>query len=302
MREMNKLNYAMLAAVLINGTAAIAVARPGGLLKVGEPVKGVPYSAEAVTETTKIRADGNRVTAQSSSRIYRDSEGRERREEALNPVTGLSATPDRNPTVYISDPVAGATYVLNVLGHSAIRMPKPFAPPPPLENPAGGFAPTIVFEPTPGPGGVVGPQIIITPGNHIEITGPNGPSGPLPTMSPTRIEHLEPRMIEGFRAEGTRTIETVPIGRADNDQPAVATNMEIVSETWVSPDLKVELMTRHSDPRTGETAYRLTNISRAEPARSLFEIPSDYSISDMPAISGGMITGGVSVGPIVPHQ
>ena len=40
-------------------------------------------------------------------------------------------------------------------------------------------------------------------------------------------------------------------------------------------------MSKTSDPRTGETTYRLTNISRQEPLRSLFEIPSDYTVEDI---------------------
>ena len=39
-------------------------------------------------------------------------------------------------------------------------------------------------------------------------------------------------------------------------------------------------MSRHSDPRMGETIYRLTSINRAEPARSFFEVPSDYTIKE----------------------
>jgi len=37
-------------------------------------------------------------------------------------------------------------------------------------------------------------------------------------------------------------------------------------------------MTRHSDPRSGETIYRLANIVRAEPDRSLFVVPPDYTV------------------------
>jgi hypothetical protein len=54
----------------------------------------------------------------------------------------------------------------------------------------------------------------------------------------------------------------------------------IVAEQWFAPDLKVLVMTRHHDPRTGETTYRLTNISQAEPARSLFEVPGDYTLRE----------------------
>ena len=40
------------------------------------------------------------------------------------------------------------------------------------------------------------------------------------------------------------------------------------------------VMTRHSDPRTGETTYKLTNLNRSEPAKSLFEVPTDYTIKE----------------------
>ena len=70
----------------------------------------------------------------------------------------------------------------------------------------------------------------------------------------------EARDIEGVRAEGTRTTMTIPAGQIGNELP-----INIVSERWFSPDLKVLVMSRQSDPRFGETTYRLTNLSRAEP-------------------------------------
>jgi hypothetical protein len=39
-------------------------------------------------------------------------------------------------------------------------------------------------------------------------------------------------------------------------------------------------MSRHSDPRFGETVYQLNNISTVEPGSDLFEVPSDYEIAD----------------------
>jgi hypothetical protein len=47
-------------------------------------------------------------------------------------------------------------------------------------------------------------------------------------------------------------------------------------------------MTKHSDPRFGETVYRLTNISRTEPDASLFQVPADYKIKDAPPLPGPM--------------
>ena len=39
-------------------------------------------------------------------------------------------------------------------------------------------------------------------------------------------------------------------------------------------------MSRHSDPRMGETTFRLTQISRGEPERALFEVPGDYTVKE----------------------
>jgi hypothetical protein len=88
-------------------------------------------------------------------------------------------------------------------------------------------------------------------------------------------EDLGSQVVEGVAATGTRTTTTIPAGSIGNEQPIV-----IVSEQWFSPELKVLVMTKHSDPRTGETTYRLTNIAQSEPARSLFEVPPDYTLRD----------------------
>jgi len=49
----------------------------------GKVVTGAPYSAQAVTETTQALADGNRIHRATTSQMYRDSEGRTRREPAF---------------------------------------------------------------------------------------------------------------------------------------------------------------------------------------------------------------------------
>jgi len=42
------------------------------------------------------------------------------------------------------------------------------------------------------------------------------------------------------------------------------------------------VMSKRSDPRVGETTFRLTNISRAEPAATLFQVPADYTLEKAP--------------------
>jgi hypothetical protein len=51
----------------------------------------------------------------------------------------------------------------------------------------------------------------------------------------------------------------------------------VTTETWYSPELQVTVYSRTSDPRYGETIYRLANIKRGEPAAELFKVPDDYS-------------------------
>src|SRR5580704_6269176 len=58
-------------------------AEPGFRLKLeSDIVKGAPYSADVINESTQALADGNRIVRRSTARVYRDAEGRVRREEA----------------------------------------------------------------------------------------------------------------------------------------------------------------------------------------------------------------------------
>ena len=88
-------------------------------------------------------------------------------------------------------------------------------------------------------------------------------------------ESLGQQAIGGVTAEGTRTTTVIAAGAIGNQQ-----EIRIVSEQWFSPDLQVLVMTRHSDPRSGETTYRLSNIIRAEPGAGLFDVPPDYTIKE----------------------
>lgn len=89
-------------------------------------VKGLPYSAQAVTETTQTLADGNRIHRSTSAAIYRDSEGRIRREQKLGGMDPLGVAPQDLPTlVFISDPVAGVSYMLDSNTREAHKTPAP---------------------------------------------------------------------------------------------------------------------------------------------------------------------------------
>jgi hypothetical protein len=97
-------------------------------------------------------------------------------------------------------------------------------------------------------------------------------------MGQLKKESLGTQQIEGVTAEGTRITRTIPAGTIGNEKP-----IDITVETWTSPDLHVLVLSKRSDPRFGETVFRLTNIKRAEPDASLFQVPSDFKTEQGPS-------------------
>lgn len=100
-----------------------------------------------------------------------------------------------------------------------------------------------------------------------------------PPDAANRVESdLGTQTINGVTAQGKSITHTVPAGEMGNSKAIVST-----SETWYSPDLQVAVLAKHSDPRSGNSIYTLTNIQRSAPPASLFQIPSDYTVKDAPA-------------------
>ena len=56
--------------------------------------------------------------------------------------------------------------------------------------------------------------------------------------------------------------------------------MSVITETWDSPELKLRVMSKRSDPRSGENTTQILDINRAEPDPSLFTIPAGYTVVD----------------------
>jgi hypothetical protein len=323
------------------------------------PVTGNPYSAQAITETVQVLPDGNRISQQSSAMIYRDGQGRQRREINLN----VGNTSIRS--VLIVDPVERVTVSLNSVNRVARKTAMPPQPPPlpsiPPRPPNGGSLGVLIplSAQTAGwlkakgfdhgadigavtPGGPAdqaglkthdiilnfngqpvkdGADLIarvstIPPGTQVVIDLDRGgkplevkmvtgdratvsnlqtkaaaASPPLPVLQSllsgggvtfaqiekSKTENLATDTIEGLTAQGMRITTPVAAGEVGNERP-----FDIVNEVWYSTDLKVIVISKHSDPRTGDVTYRLTNIVRSEPAASMFEVPADYTVSQTP--------------------
>jgi hypothetical protein len=228
----------------------------------GKPFKGAPYAAETVTESTQTLSDGNRIQRKSSGSVFRDSEGRIRREQTLSAIGPWAASGDAPQTIFIDDSVAGVHYTLNPKERTARK----------ITVPSGKGEFTAAISAAPHQAMRFERRIAGQGGENIAFQASGTWERPLPKP---QTEALGKRVIEGVEAEGTRTILTIPAGQIGNELP-----IQTVSESWFSPELQVVVMSKSSDPRMGETVYRLAGINRSEQPRSLFEVPADYKIEE----------------------
>jgi len=218
-------------------------------------IPGLPYSAKAVTERVQTLSDGNHITHTTTNMVARDGSGRVYRQESIPGYNNNEIEPAAR-MAFIEDPVAGELVTLDNASKIATRVK--------VTPDAKKRADEAAFKA--GPGSQLTLQIVS-----------DGSSSEHPK---TTDSDLGTQIIEGVMAKGTKMTRTIPAGEVGNDAPLV-----ITTETWFSPDLKVLVMSKSSDPRIGETTYKLTNISRAEPDSALFHIPGDFTIRDQPANS-----------------
>jgi hypothetical protein len=265
-------------------------------------MKGAPYSAETVVESTQTLADGNRINRKTTGQVYRDSEGRTRREEDVTvtakTATGIVTSPKK--TISIVDPVGGYSYSLDpenkiawqtpIGGANAILGKVEEAQ---LDAYKKAMLEKMTAERKSGAGdeqskagadeekmkaaaaavgrGGRGAGAGVPAGGAVAVGRARGTVAY--AMAPeTPLEH---KTIEGVAVEGRKTTTIIPAGQVGNEQP-----ITITSEEWRSPELNLLVLTKHSDPRTGESTYRLQNIIRAEPDRSLFMVPPDYTVRE----------------------
>ena len=104
---------------------------------------------------------------------------------------------------------------------------------------------------------------------------------PTPTLSSqsasvtpeTSKENIGSDTIEGLPVRGVRVSQTYPPGALGNDRP-----LTVVTEYWYSEALKINLLTKRTDPRYGVQMVRVTELLRQEPDPELFAIPGEYKL------------------------
>ena len=273
--------------VNLNGIEASAVATADGQLRIttatgqqavfrlpieSKFVKGIPFSAEILSESLQTLADGNRIVQKTTGRIYRDSEGRIRREEDR---------PSGFPSITITDPVARVSYQLNPETHVAIQLPALGIPGGLARGAGGRGAPALPADAVQKAAEAFKVRELVQAATKTAESearqAAGGRAGAARRATPSREqtvqETLPDRAFGAVLASGTRRTTTIAAGAIGNERP-----ITVVSEEWYSADLQVLVLTDRTDPRLGRSTYQLSNIDRNEPDHSLFEVPPDYTI------------------------
>ena len=215
----------------------------------GKVVTGAPFTATTVGESNRTLSDGTKISQKVQSTVYRDAQGRVRKETTLPAIGPLAASGSPKSLVFIRDPVAGTGYVLDVNQKIAHKLPQHRQKNDDAKN----------ADP------------------DAARNGWAGQSGGANLVK----ESLGSQTINGVVAEGTRYTRTIPAGHLGNDKPVI-----IVNEEWYSPDLQMIVQSKRSDPFVGESTYNVTNIQRTAPNAALFAVPPDYTVKDAPAHMG----------------
>jgi hypothetical protein len=281
----------------------------------GKPIKSAPYTAQVVNERQQNLPDGNQIDNKRSSASYRDSAGRTRQEmrddkgelravTIHDPVAGATyilRPKDKTATKIPANPEAaraaaeaarGAAHAANSAQREAMRerieQMRREGKLPNVERRTGPNGEEIVIKRVErvGNGQDQGQQdvhvrveqnIVTMDGSRAAQLAPlAGAIGDSKWAARATTKDLGTREMDGVKAEGKLRSYEIPAGEVGNRNPIVVSH-----ESWYSPDLQITLYTKHSDPRTGETTYRVEGLKREEPAPALFTIPSDYTVRDV---------------------
>jgi hypothetical protein len=148
----------------------------------GKVVTGAPYSAQAVTEHTQTLSDGNTIHSTTNANVYRDSQGRTRREQEIGAIGPWAAQGTPRKVISITDPVSAFIYTLDPDTQLARQMP---------------------FR------------------AHAGAWNGAGTARERPENPNIKTESLGTQVIGGVTAQGTRTTRTIPAGQIGNQVPIV---------------------------------------------------------------------------------
>ena len=242
----------------VPGLAGTLVAFAGGGTFIAEEptgIAGAPYSGVAVTQSTTLFSDGNRIVRTSSTRYYRDGQGRTRVERTVGGQDGAENPSQSNLMITITDPVGGELYFVrpqNKFVEAMKLSPSLIA----ARSAAASAADRQVPFALMGIGMAIGAS--------------------LSTEASSTSTSLGQKVVNGVTATGTRTVRTIPVGVLGNEKPITSTVDE-----WFSPDLDVPVQITQKSSIGGDVTLNLTQLVRGEPDASLFAPPAGYTVHDV---------------------
>jgi TonB family protein len=107
--------------------------------------------------------------------------------------------------------------------------------------------------------------MVVAPGQATQAAGTAKPE--------TTKEELGTDTLEGLPVKGLRVTETYATGSLGNDRP-----LTMVTEYWYAAELRLNLLTKRTDPRYGVQTVRVTELERHEPDATLFAIGDEYKV------------------------
>jgi hypothetical protein len=200
------------------------------------PIANVPFSAVVEVEHSGIRPDGSSFSFTSMRQIGRDIQGRIHNELR----SGIPITSTDTPEllrVHLYDPQTRINTWFDP--HARVFWSQNSNQPPATVPPA----PRYASSATQG----------------------------LPQNEFTRQEDLGIREMKGISAHGIRESQAIPAESSGTGKDVV-----IIDEYWYSEELRINLLIKHSDPRTGTVTLKVTQVSRTEPDAAFFEVPQGY--------------------------
>jgi hypothetical protein len=253
----------------------VSTAGMAGLQDKAAVVKNEPYQAQAVTEMKQTLGDGSHIVQTTTATVARDSDGRTVRVQKLSTMGPWKDSSPGNSQMLttIFDPVAQEHIDYTSDSKIAHVLVMPSVPPGAVVRAEGGFD-------------VAGPNTsVVEKGVMVSGPGPVGgviqgfalPDRPFSAQLTKGVqpktESLGTKSMEGVQVTGTRSTSTIPAGTIGNDR-----DLNIIRETWYSPELKLVIQSTQADPRFGETTYTLKNIQQGSPDVTLFQVPANYTI------------------------
>lgn len=304
---------------VIMSEALSGIADSGLSVTSAKSIKNAPYSAEVISEKIQNLPDGNQIVKRTTSLAYRDSAGRTRQEtrDDKNEVRSIHINDAVGNARYILSPAQKTAAKITIDkdisklidefkakgksgGHSEVTTVVVKGDDVHATSPGETIVSkrsedgkeihtTVTIKRLANDGGAstinrphvrVNEQIIAS---HIDEAMKshamtfNFSDSVYAAKAVTR--DLGSKNFDGVAATGKVSSYTIPAGAIGNKNP-----LTVATETWYSPDLQVTVYSKKSDPRSGETIYRLANVKRSEQPLTLFSVPGDYTIKDVPPV------------------